>query len=390
MASSLLTKSLNKTIEEPIKENGIWIFLDTECKTDKKACYTWTSLFQAFQDREFVVLLQNDGNNELSKEIYMNIIKSGLHTTAMNTPVLPCLDVIEWITRKIDHQHQSILNVEGKVVANYKPSMINQMYHLKEATVKVSLEWLKQKSESADMLTILKGWWSNDYFRSKPATTKWKTSKFKKTEQIIVILLSRVFGRKDGLTFPDKWILIIYQIITSKATLNRGELISSNFDNQLNKVHKEHQFYMSTYLMDVMCANLEFPSLEWKWELSFPSIHVYCKMLWENKYMEDYDQIYNKFFPTLYQTLFEEETPCLSPEGHAIVKELGDWYMTMTRVYIRIAGSTKPPHWLPHFVPDSLLLQEIAYQTFINGVAASLQKHRNGLCPQFPIDDISM
>ena len=108
-------------------------------------------------------------------------------------------------------------------------------------------------------------------------------------------------------------------------------------------------------------------------------------MLWENKYKEDYDQICNKFFPTLYQALFEEETPCISPERQAIVKELGDWYMTLDGVYIRIAGSTKPPHWLPHFEPDSLLLQEIAYQTFINGVAASLHKHKKGLSPQFPL-----
>ena len=145
MASSSLIKNLNKTVEEPIKEDGVWIFSDTECKANKKVYYTWTSLFQAFQDKEFVVLLQNDSNTELSKEIYKNIIKSGLHRATVKTPVLPCPDVVEWITRKIDHQHRSILNVKGKVVANYKPSMINQIYHLKEATVKVSPDWLKQK-----------------------------------------------------------------------------------------------------------------------------------------------------------------------------------------------------------------------------------------------------
>ena len=100
-------------------------------------------------------------------------------------------------------------------MANYKPSMINQMYHLKEASVKVSSDWLKQKSESADMLTLLKGWWSEGNFRSKPANAEWKNSKFRKMVQIIVILLSRVFERKDGSNFPDKWILIIYQIMTS-------------------------------------------------------------------------------------------------------------------------------------------------------------------------------
>ena len=137
-------------------------------------------------------------------------------------------------------KHQSILNVEGKAVANYKPSMINQIYHLKEAIVKILPDWLKQKCESADMLTILKGWWSKGNFRSKPANVEWKTSKFMNTVQIIVILLSILFGRKDGSTFSDKWIPIIYQIMPSGATLNWGELISSNLDDQLKKVHKDH------------------------------------------------------------------------------------------------------------------------------------------------------
>ena len=87
----------------------------------------------------------------------------------------------------------------------------------------------------------------------------------------------------------------------------------------------------------------------------------------------------------MYETLFGEEIPCLSLTGQAMVKELRDWYMTRTGVYIRIARSTKPHHWFPHFVPDSLLLQEIAYQTFIHGVAASLHKHKKGIWPQFPL-----
>ena len=90
----------------------------------------------------------------------------------MKTLILPCLDVIEWITRKVDHQHLSILNFEGKIVVSYKPSMINQMYHLKESSIKISPEWLKQKSGSTDLLNILKRWWPEGQFISKPATTE--------------------------------------------------------------------------------------------------------------------------------------------------------------------------------------------------------------------------
>ena len=67
MASTSLTKNQKKTIEEPVKENGIWIFTDTKCKADKKVCYTWTALFQTFQDKEFTVLLQNDSSTKLRK-----------------------------------------------------------------------------------------------------------------------------------------------------------------------------------------------------------------------------------------------------------------------------------------------------------------------------------
>ena len=81
-------------------------------------------------------------------------------------------------SRNIDHQHRSILNFEGTVVAHYNPSMINQMYHLKQANIKVSLKWLMQKSESIDLLTILKGWWLKGQFKRKPANTESKTSKF--------------------------------------------------------------------------------------------------------------------------------------------------------------------------------------------------------------------
>ena len=59
--------------------------------------------------------------------------------------------------------------------------------------------------------------------------------------------------------------------------------------------------------------------------------------------------------------------------------------MTPEEVYIRIVGSTKPPHWFPHLVPDTLLLQEISYQTYVNGVPASIHQNKKGLWSPFPL-----
>ena len=55
------------------------------------------------------------------------------------------------------------------------------------------------------------------------------------------------------------------------------------------------------------------------------------------------------------------------------------------RVYIMIDGSTNPMHWLLHLVPDSFLLQEISYQTYVNGVVACLHQNKKGRWPPFPL-----
>ena len=86
--------------------------------------------------------------------------------------------------------------------------------------MKFNLEWLKEKNDSVDFLSIMKGWWSKGQFRAKPSSVEWKTSKFRKSIQIIVILLARVFGRKDASSFLDKWIPIIHQVITHGSKLN--------------------------------------------------------------------------------------------------------------------------------------------------------------------------
>ena len=210
MASTSTLKSRRKTIEEPMEKHEIWAFIDIKCQVDKKIDFKWSNLFQAFQKKEFQVLLQDDPSMKLSKGIYKNISKSGIHRPTAKTPILSYPDVIEWMIRKIGHESRTILNFKDKHVASYQAPILNQLYHFKEARVKVTLEWLKNKTESVNFLSIMKGWWSEGQFRSKPSPVEQITSKFKKSIQIIVILMERIFGSKDASSFLDKWIPIIH------------------------------------------------------------------------------------------------------------------------------------------------------------------------------------
>ena len=66
------------------------------------------------------------------------------------------------------------------------------------------------------------------------------------------------------------------------------------------------------------------------------------------------------------------------------MNKYSDQSMSPDRVYIRMIGITKAHHWLPHFILDKILIQEMAYHTYINGDFASLLKAKKGRWLPFP------
>ena len=78
MESNSTFKNKRKIINELAEKQEMWIFTDTKCQVDKKVVFTWNTLIQAFQNKEFQVLLQDDPSTKLSKSIYKNIANYGL------------------------------------------------------------------------------------------------------------------------------------------------------------------------------------------------------------------------------------------------------------------------------------------------------------------------
>jgi hypothetical protein len=66
-----------------------------------------------------------------------------------------------------------------------------------------------------------------------------------------------------------------------------------------------------------------------------------------------------------------------------IVWKIGYWYLLKHGTYIRVYGATKSPHLLQRFVPDRLVLHDIAYQTVIHGVGQHSTKIRRPYGPLY-------
>jgi hypothetical protein len=186
-------------------------------------------------------------------------------------------------------------------------------------------------------------------------------------------------------------------------------------------------FYMGLYLLDIICASNPFPRLNWNWNIAKTPIHVHCQAMWENKYKRNYAQLCDFFIAPLYRLIFCRECPwqsreamkllrsidnwylqeqamwenkynrnysqlcdffiaplcrlifcreCpwLSREAMKLLKSIGNWYLQEDYTYLRIYGVTAPPHLLPKYVPNRIILGEIAYQTILQVFNASLAK----------------
>jgi hypothetical protein len=123
----------------------------------------------------------------------------------------------------------------------------------------------------------------------------------------------------------------------------------------------------------------------WSWQPSDLTIHVYCKVLWEHKYLIGYQKICEHFLASLYEFIFLTTPPCMTDKAIAVIRRIGDWYLMEHDTYIKVYGAMKLPHLLPRFVPDKLVLQEVAYQTIIHGVGGMLYQLKKAIWPPLPL-----
>jgi hypothetical protein len=75
----------------------------------------------------------------------------------------------------------------------------------------------------------------------------------------------------------------------------------------------------------------------------------------------------------------------MTDKAITVIRRIGDWYLMEHGTYIRIYGAMKPPHLLPRFIPDKLVLQEVAYQTIIHGVEGMLYRSKKSIWPPLPL-----
>ena len=162
-----------------------------------------------------------------------------------------------------------------------------------------------------------------------------------------------------------------------------GNILSNNIATQILEYRKNHSissqnlppFYMSIYIMEVVCFTSYSLAMGWKWTTQDPlPIHVYHSMLWNSKFENYFYKIFHGVILPLFQAVFNEKAPKLTKEAQVDFSSIRKWFGVQFFTYVNVFGSLARPHVLPLYVPNKLLAREVAYQTVGNRLTKFLKE----------------
>jgi hypothetical protein len=82
-------------------------------------------------------------------------------------------------------------------------------------------------------------------------------------------MLCRIFGKKNPTHFPAEWVPLIHEVAEGYS-FNWDKILSDNLTKDIAEYETEKSkgrlasFYMSSYIMDVICYMTPFPLMNWR------------------------------------------------------------------------------------------------------------------------------
>jgi hypothetical protein len=158
----------------------------------------------------------------------------------------------------------------------------------------------------------------------------------------------RLYGEETNNHFRMEWFPMAYTVVKNDNYFNWDNILSFNIANRVlePKGMKNPCFYMSSYIIDKICATNCFLSFNWAWTSNQIHVHVYYSKIWEANSKENFYDICDCFLPPLHKPIFGSLAHRIFPRDIKSLKGIERWYMKKYYTYVRIFGATGQPHLL--------------------------------------------
>lgn len=92
------------------------------------------------------------------------------------------------------------------------------------------------------------------------------------------------YGQESTKTFSQSLLIALDQLATEGKVCNWYIMLAHQLKEQVTRARQppkgmQADIYMSSYMLDVICTQKEFPGLKWAWTTMETIVNTYCKML---------------------------------------------------------------------------------------------------------------
>ena len=157
--------------------------------------------------------------------------------------------------------------------------------------------------------------------------------------QYLVISACRLYGQESTETFPQSWVIALDQLSREGKPCNWSNILAHQLKEQVTKARQSpngmhENIYMSTYILDAICAQHEFPGLDWTWSPTETVVNMYFKLFSECNYKGVVIWLSNHFVTPMYKLIFKQDPPCMSKEVMKELLGIADWYASPSGTFI--------------------------------------------------------
>jgi hypothetical protein len=257
--------------------------------------------------------------------------------------------------------------------------------------VEFTIEFQRKECTEADRtyLDLIKEWWRCPLKFRADTHGIYATTSLKEYMVYVAIMLCRIFGKKNPYHFPVEWVPFLEEALEG-YTFNWSNIFFDNLAQEVSNYRVARSkgqlvdFYMSTYIMDAIFFVTPFPLMNWSWNITYPeSIHEYHFVLWEENVKDVFYEIFDFIVIPMHKMFYGCEPPRISKTVSENFKAIADWFIDENFSYIRVYGCSVPLHALPKFLPNRLVLREVAHQIVKGDIGIEIKAAQKKSWPIF-------
>jgi hypothetical protein len=275
--------------------------------------------------------------------------------------------MVWWALDHVDIPTRTIINEQRVTIGTFRPEQLQTMYKLPAVLNFVYnakfLENFKQKEcvqYDKTMSSLIKDWVSHPAKFREDSNGIYSIASLGPQFKYIAMMTYRLYGREDTTHFFLQCVPLIHTV-TEGCSFDWAKMLSDSLNSRVTEYQAQREigkitsFFMSMYIMDVMCFLIPFPLMSWSWTPSEAKpIHDYHSKLWEDKALDFVYEIFNWVMVPLHVTIFDHPPPRISDSIAVNLSSITDWYVEVEFSYLRVFSASVPLNVLQLFIPDRL------------------------------------